>query len=85
MVNMFNRKELLITYSSEEQARVRNILADNGIDYYTKTMNRMSPSPFAAGMRARTGSFGIDHKAVYEYRIFVKKEDFERACYLIRN
>jgi len=64
--------------------RIRQILADNRIDYYVKTINRESPSPFSSGSRARTGSFGMNSAAMYEYKIYVKKSDLEAARFLIR-
>ena len=56
MITIFNRKELTITYDLNEQARVRTLLAAEGIDYSVKTVNRMSASPFSAGSRGRTGT-----------------------------
>ena len=38
MITIFNRKELLTTFSMEEQDRVREILAQNHIDYRVKTV-----------------------------------------------
>lgn len=84
MITIFNRKELCITFDMKEQSRVRDILATNKIDYTIKTTNRMSPSPMAAGSRARTGTFGQDTGAMYEYKIYVHKNDYEEAVHLIR-
>ena len=79
MITIFNRKELAITYDMKEQARIRDILADNNIDYDIKTVNRMSPSPMAAGTRTRMGSLGQSQNEMYEYIIYVRKEDYEKA------
>lgn len=84
MITIFNRKELFLTFDMQEQVRIRNILADNNIDYIIKTVNRMSPSPFAAGSRSRVGTFGQDISAMYKYVFYVHKEDYEKAKYLIR-
>ncbi len=84
MITILNRKELVITFDIKEQARVRSILADHGIDYHIKTANRMSPSPVSAGVRGRTGMFGQSHDAVLEYIIYVKKDDYEKALHLIQ-
>lgn len=81
MVTIFNRRELIITRSMEEQIRVRNKLNECGIDYTIKT-NRGHSRSFASG-RAYTGSLGERQDAMYEYRIFVKKEDHEKARRLI--
>ena len=84
MLTPLNRKELTVTYSLKEQARIRDILSANGIDYNIKTLNTTSPSPMTAGRRAILGNFGIDQSVAYEYKIYVKKDELERARYLIR-
>lgn len=75
MITVFNRKEL---------ARLRTILEEKNIDYQIKTVNRMSPSPVAAGARSRMGSFGQEQSGMCEYIIYVRKEDYEEAMHLIR-
>lgn len=84
MITIFNRKELYITYDRKEQATVRKILSQNNIEYDVKVKNRRSPSPMAAGSRARTGSVGTDLEKNYEYKIYVRKEDYEQAEFLLR-
>lgn len=85
MITLFNRKELISTYDMGEQSEIRDILAQNMIDYDIKTLNRKSPSPLAAGSRARTGTFGEKLDLEYEYTIYVKKDDYEEAAYLIKD
>lgn len=82
MINILNRKELGITYSIEEQAKIRKVLSQNKIDYSVKVKNRKSPSLFATGTRARTGTFGEKLEFEYEYIIYVYKKDYEEACFL---
>lgn len=65
------------------QSKIRTVLENNKIDYTIKTVNRKSPSPFDAGSRARTGSFGESADLMYEYIIYVKKQDYERARHLL--
>ncbi|WP_333813762.1 hypothetical protein [Muricomes intestini] len=60
-------------------ADVRRLLAENNIDYNVKTINRKSPSPFSADTRVRTGTLGESLEFEYEYVIYVKKVDFEKA------
>lgn len=84
MITIFNRKEVCVTYDMAEQARVRNILADNKIDYKVSAKNRMSPSPIATGARARAGMVGQKTENMYEYKIYVHKSDFEHALNIIR-
>lgn len=83
MITIFNRKVLYITYSMSEQAEIRDKLSQSKIKYFVKTVNRMSPSPFASGMRSRTGSFGQNLDLNYEYIIYVQKKDYEKARYII--
>lgn len=84
MITMLNRKELCTVCKLEDQARIRNILADNGIDYTLNVVNRMSPSPLDAGTRTRTGTLGMDPDNMNEYRFYVKKDDYEKATFLLR-
>ena len=76
MVTIFNRRELLMTWSMEEQSRVRDILAVNGIDYQIKTVDH------AIRDRGRSGSVGVDMSSAYQYYIYVRACDlgFSRAC-----
>lgn len=78
MITVFNRKELLVTLSMEVQAQARGKLEDRGIDYTIKTINRKSPSAFG-DTRARTGTFGENLAMEYEYIIYVKKDDYDKA------
>lgn len=79
MIHIFNRKELTITYSMETQAKIRDILSAEGIDYRIKTV-----SAFSSGSRTRSGSFGISADTAYEYKFYVKRNDYDRAALLIR-
>ena len=83
MLTIFNRRELVTTFSVEEQNRVRDILARNHIDYRIKTVNPTARSTVAGNGRARTGSFGIDMDCAYQYYIYVHQKDYARAQTLI--
>ena len=85
MLTMFNRKELIITFSMNQQAKVRNLLAANNIDYTIKTLNRKSPSPLEAGSRSRSGTIGESLDLAYEYKIYVHKNDYQQAILLTNN
>ena len=76
MIHLFNRKELLLTSSLEHQARVRDLLAANQIPYRVKTSSNLS--------RSRTVLPGMRMDVRYQYRIYVKKEDYEKAKYVLR-
>jgi len=84
MITIFNRREVYATFSMDVQARVREILSANGIDYSFSVKNRMSPSPMAAGSRGRMGTAGQSMNVMYEYTFFVRKRDYEQASYLLR-
>lgn len=84
MLTIFNRRELMIAYDMNRQAEIRSLLARNGINYSVKVINRKSPSVFAAGSRARAGTFGENLRLEYEYIFYVHKADYERAAAIIR-
>ena len=79
MITFFNRRELISTYSMKKQGEIRTILSQNDIDYHVKTVNRKSPSPVDAGSRVRVGTLGENLALSYEYIIYVKKEDYNKA------
>ena len=76
MIHLFNRKELLLTSNMERQAKVRDILAANQIPYRIRTSSNIS--------RSRTVMPGMRMDMLYQYHIYVKKVDYEKAKYLIR-
>ncbi len=85
MITIFNRRELINTFSLPKQSEIRDILSNNKIEYIVRTVNRRSLSPFLPGTRGITGSFGEKAELMYEYVIYVKKQDYEQACRLIHS
>lgn len=81
MIHVFNRKELAITFDMKKQTAIRDKLSACGIDYTVKAVNRTSPSsiPVRGGTRTYTGSLGTGVDKAYEYIIYVRKEDYEKA------
>lgn len=73
MITIFNRKEVFITFNMNEMVRIKNILKDKNIENYVKVAGRDFWS------RGRTGSFGIDQSCNYEYKIYVKRSDYDSA------
>ena len=69
MITIFNRKELIITYDMAIQSKARDILASNNIDYFIKVRNVY---PYALNLRS------------YEYKIYVHKNDYDKAIGMIR-
>ena len=78
----WNWKELVSTFSFDEQAHVRTVLAEQSIRYKIKTLNRTSPNGFSPARRAYTGAVG-EAASMYEYVFYVKPKDYELAAHLI--
>lgn len=78
MFTIFNRKELISTFSMKAQSEIRIKLQNRGIKYKCKVINRNSASPFSSS-RARTGTLGQNLDCTYEYIFFVYKKDYDRA------
>ena len=83
MLMIFNRKELIVTMDIHRQAQIRNVLAQNGINYTVKTKN-LQNSGVLDSQRGHTGNMGIDQSYSYEYKIYVHKKDYEAARELIK-
>ena len=83
MISVFNRKELLITYDIKKQSGVRTVLKNHEIEYKVKVKNILSPTPLNSGSRVHMGSVGIDLSKAYEYKIYVKASDYDKALYLM--
>ena len=81
MITIFNRKELAITYSISEQARIRNLLAAEGIKYIIDTKGTFMRNFGSRG--ATIQQFGENITACTEYRIYVLKSDYDKASHLI--
>lgn len=79
MIHLFNRRELLTTASVERQTRVRDVLVANGIDYRMQVRSNTG-----GASRSRTVMPGMRTDCLYQYYIYVKKTDYEKAKYLIR-
>lgn len=75
VITIFNRKELTIANTMEQQAKIRSLLASHNIRYCIKVVNRFTQG----SSRGHTGSFGINMDAAYEYTFYVHKSDFETA------
>ena len=84
MITFLNRKEVCITFDMNKQAEIRYLLQGAGIDYVIRTKNRTGSAFVRGGTRAYTGSFGHNQMMDYEYHIYVHKDDYEEAMYLIR-
>ena len=74
MITIFNRKELIFTYSMEQQAQIRSLLAANNIPYYIKT---------DTGTNTVFGSGHGNPTVSCQYRIYVHKDDYDRSVGII--
>ena len=75
MLTVFNRKEVLLTYSLKDQADAKEILSNNGIKYRIKSKSNQGGKVCS--------HFGGGVANAYEYRIFVHKDDWPKAKYLL--
>ena len=81
MLTIFNRRELHITYDMSDRVRVCDILRANSIDYRLKTTNTTAST---TGGRRGGNTFGVNMDYAYEYKIYVHKNDYDRALHLIQ-
>ena len=74
MLTIFNRRELITVLSQKQLGRVQAVLHDAGI------INRVK---FSNGARAaghgRRSMIGMNVDAMYIYKVYVSKEDYDRA------
>lgn len=83
MITIFNRRELTVTFDSQRQAAIRDVLARAKVDYKLVTRNRDSASALGAGNRHRTGTLGQNLQYSYTYTFYVRRADYEKAKYLL--
>ena len=81
MITFFNRRELLVLQNPHDLTRVEAILKAHNIEFITRQEDISGGKSLAAG-RAR-GVPGV--AAQWVYRIYVKKDAYDYASYLIRN
>lgn len=70
-------REVRITYSLKERAETRDRLAAAGIENLIRTKNIAAPT--FSDRRGDFGTLGMKMDASCEYKIFVRKDDYERA------
>ena len=80
MITFLNRKELICTFDMKKQAEVRDILWKFDISYEVRVSDR---ADFFVGGRMATDGYGARPEHQTEYIIYVKKEDYERALFLV--
>lgn len=75
MITIFNRTELVSTFSIREQAKIREALCHEKIDYFLKTHSRISPGIGVRGSYSSTD--GMDLSC--EYIFYVRRKDYGQA------
>lgn len=73
MITIFNRRELTITFSMEQQSNIRSMLKLNKINYTLRIVNTNGSS------RTRFGTFGQNMDFAHEYIFYVHKNDLPIA------
>ena len=88
MITPFNRAELFLTYDLNRLNQVRYALEGAGIDYTCRAKDLTSPTAldglFGGSSRGRTGTFGINHETRVEYKLYVRKDELDRARQFLR-
>lgn len=83
MITIFNRKELILTYSMKTQADARMLLSQSKIPYKITTKSIGDTHSVRGHSGVPFGS-GLSSDLLYEYRIFVHKNDYEKACAVLQ-
>ena len=77
----FLKKELLITYDIRKYGEAVQALKDHGIKFFTK-----SAYVGSRGWRGSVlGTVGENAQYQTEYKIFVRKQDYEQALFIINS
>lgn len=72
MITIFNRREVGITRSLDEESRICNTLQDHNVKYIVRTNSSTNPGRYH-------GIIGINSNFAYEYRIYVERKDYLEA------
>lgn len=80
MIMIWNQKEVFMGFSLQKFNEVRQTLVDNNIKYKHRLVNNHNNS-----RRARTGTFGENMEYSITYYIYVHKNDYDNACYVLKN
>ena len=80
---LLNRKRLFSSFSVKAQASLREALAAHKIPYIVNAVN-IAGGFGRADIRAAAGGVGLNLDYAYEYVIYVRKKDYQRAEDLLR-
>ena len=76
-MHLFNRKQVRITQSVEEERRLTLLLERAGVETLSRSGSLTNPGRYH-------GVPGVKNEYAYEYRIYVKKADYDRAERILR-
>ena len=79
---LFNKEDVYIGYSTEELAKVIDILEKEGIKYSHKVLNRSGQWSGRGTRRGMSGSYGMNMDYEKQYTVYVHRKDFDNAKYL---
>ncbi|MGL4737936.1 MAG: hypothetical protein ACRCW2_10820 [Cellulosilyticaceae bacterium] len=82
MIAVWNRKEVYVGQSMEKCAEVRQELSDNDIPYTYNAVDRNN-SQIMGASRSGRGTWGQDSKYTYTYYVYVHKNDYEFASFIV--
>ncbi|WP_326514634.1 hypothetical protein [Clostridium intestinale] len=82
MIMFWNQREVFIGNSLENFNRAQHLLQMNNINYKIKLSSNNSPN-LIASRRATMGIFGENSTVSTMYYIYVHKNDYDEACYLL--
>jgi hypothetical protein len=78
-MNIFNRREILITMDLQKFNQIINLLNKEKITYSYKTFN-------TSGVRPGTAqSIGLNSNCMIQYYIYVHKKDYDQAQSILRD
>ena len=82
MLTFWNRKQLYVTFSMEQQIKLRELLSKAAIPCYVRVVDRRAPL-LGGSTRGRAGTFGEDRALECEYILYVPKKRYEQAQHLL--
>ncbi len=85
MITIFNRAEVAITYDAAKQKQIRQALHDHGIKSKIRVYNTSRSMGRTSGIRGRVGNAGVNAAVSFEYKIYVKRCDFDKAQDIVRS
>ena len=80
MITIFNRREVLLTREAAAYDDARSRLQAAGIAYQTRCRDMLR----GRGGRNSRSNFGLNQEFLYEYTIYVHREDVERAKHILQ-